>query len=86
MKVVRAHQRRCHVSIEDMRRAVQEAALRMAEGVAGPETEQLAAKLEKMTGCSIAEFAICAEDWPELSARPAGGLSWQILKIQTAGS
>jgi hypothetical protein len=66
MKVVRAHQRRRHVSIEDTRRAVQEAALRIAQGVAGPETHELAAKLEKMTGCSIAELAVHAEDWPEV--------------------
>jgi hypothetical protein len=45
---------------------VQEAALRTAQGVAGPETQQLAAKLEKMTGVSIAELAIYAEDWPDL--------------------
>ena len=65
MQVVRAHQRRRHVSIEDTRRAVQEAALRIAQGAAGPETEQLAAKLEKMTGCTIAELAVHAEEWPE---------------------
>jgi len=47
MKVVRTHRRRRHVSIEDTRSAVQEAALRTAQGVAGPETEQLVAKLEK---------------------------------------
>jgi hypothetical protein len=65
MKVVRAHQRRRHVSIEDTRRAVQEAALRIAQGAAGPETEQLVAKLEKMTGCAIAELAVHADQWPE---------------------
>lgn len=65
MQVVRAHQRRRHVSIEDTRRAVQEAALRIAQGAAGPETEQLAAKLEKMTGCTIAELAVHADQWPE---------------------
>ena len=66
MQVVRAHQRRRHVSIDDTRRAVQEAALRTAQGVAGPETQELAAKLEKMTGCSIAELALHAEQWPEV--------------------
>ena len=65
MQVVRAHQRRRHVSIQDTRNAVQEAALRIARGIAGPETQELAAKLEKMTGCSIAELAVHAEDWPE---------------------
>ena len=64
MQVIRAHQRRRHVTVDDARRAVQEAALRMAQGAAGPETETLAAKLEKLTGCSIAELAVHAEDWP----------------------
>jgi hypothetical protein len=66
MQVVRAHQRRRHVSIEDTRDAVQEAALRAAHGVANPETQEFAAKLEKMTGRSIAELAVHTEDWPEL--------------------
>ena len=65
MQVVRAHQRRRHVTVDDTRRAVQEAALRIAQGVAGPETQELAAKLEKMTGVSISELAVLAEDWPE---------------------
>ena len=65
MQVVRAHQRRRHVSIEDTRRAVHEAAVRIAQGVAGPETEELAAKLEKATRCSSAELAVHAEQWPE---------------------
>jgi len=34
----------------------------LAQGDAGPETQELAAKLEKMTGCSIAEVAVHAED------------------------
>ena len=64
LQVVRAHQRRRHVSIEDARKAIKEGALRIAQGTAGPETQQLAAKLEKVTGCSIAELAAFAEDWP----------------------
>ena len=66
MKVVRAHQRRRHVTVDDARRGVQEAALRLAQGASGPETETLAWKLEKATGVSIAELAIFAEDWPVL--------------------
>jgi hypothetical protein len=66
MKVVRAHQRRRHVTVEETRHAVQEAALRIAQGIAGPETLALAAQLEKMTGCSIAELAVHAEDWPDV--------------------
>ena len=67
MKAVRAHQRRRHVSIEDTRRAVQEAALRTSQGVASPETQELVAKLEKATRCSIAELAAHAEQWPKSS-------------------
>jgi hypothetical protein len=37
----------------------------MAKGIAGPETQELAAKLEKMTGCSIAELPVHADNWPE---------------------
>ena len=65
MKVVRAHQRRRHVTVEDARNEVQTAALRTAEGVGGPETANLVAKLEKATGCSIAELAVYSEQWPE---------------------
>jgi hypothetical protein len=64
MKVVRAHQRRRNVTIEDTRRAVQEAALRTSQGVAGPETQELVAKLEKATRCDIAALAVHAEQWP----------------------
>jgi len=64
MKVVRAHQRRRQVSIEDTRPAVLEAAERVAEGVAGPESESLAAKLEKVTGVGIVELAKPVEQWP----------------------
>jgi hypothetical protein len=43
--------------------AVQEAALRSAQGIAGPETQELAAKLAKMTGCGIAKLAVHVEQW-----------------------
>ena len=65
-KVVRAHQGRRHVTIADTRRAVQEAALRVADGTAGLESISLAAMLEKMTGVSISELAVHAEDWPDV--------------------
>ena len=35
-------------------------------GVAGAETQQFAAKLEKMTGYSIAELAVHADQWPDI--------------------
>jgi hypothetical protein len=66
MQVVRAHQRRRHVTVEDARHAIKDAAHSIARGVAGPETQRLAAKLEKLTGISVAELAVHAEDWPEL--------------------
>jgi hypothetical protein len=43
----------------------QGAALRVADGTVGPESMSLAAKLEKMTGVSISELAVLAEDWPD---------------------
>jgi len=46
-------------------RGQQEAALQIAQGVAGPETQELAAKLEKMIGVSIAELAVHADGWRE---------------------
>ena len=42
-----------------------EVANRIAEGVGGPETQRLAAKLEKATGIGLSELAIQAESWPE---------------------
>ena len=65
MQVLRAHQRRRHVTVADAREAVKEAALMTATGMPGPETQALVAKLEKVTGCSIADLAVHAEDWPE---------------------
>jgi hypothetical protein len=44
---------------------VQEAALWIAQGVASPEMQELAANLEKATRCSIAKMAVHAEQWPE---------------------
>lgn len=64
MQVVRTHQRRRHITVDDARRAIQDAADAIANGIAGPESSGLAAKLEKMTGCSIAELAKIAEKWP----------------------
>jgi len=65
LQVVRLHTRRRHITIDDARRAVLEAAERIAQGVAGPENESLAAKLEKVTGVGIAELAKAVEQWPE---------------------
>ena len=66
LQVVRLHQRRRHIAVADPRRAVTEAAQRVAEGVAGPESAALVAKLEKATGVSIAELPAAAEQWPDV--------------------
>lgn len=65
MKVIGAYQRRRLITVDDARRAVIEVANRMAEGVAGPQTQRLAAKLEKDTGIGLAELAEHAKRWPE---------------------
>jgi len=66
LQVVRLHQRRRHVTIDDVKSAIKDAAHSIAEGLAGPGTRRLAARLEKVTGMSIAELAVLAEHWPEL--------------------
>ena len=40
-----------------------EAAERIAGEVAGPETQQLVAKLDTATRCSIGELALHADQW-----------------------
>ena len=64
MQVLRAHQRRRHVTVDEVREAVKEAALLTATGMPGPETQALVAKLEKATGVSVSGLAVFAEDWP----------------------
>jgi hypothetical protein len=64
MRVIRAHLRQRHVSIDVARDAIKRAALIAGSDAAGPETQALVARLEKATGCSIAELATCAEEWP----------------------
>ena len=64
MQVLRAHQRRRHVTVNDAQEAVKDAALLTATGMPGPETQALVAKLEKVTGVSVSQLAVFAEDWP----------------------
>jgi hypothetical protein len=64
MRAIRAHLRQRHVSIDVARDAIKRAALIAGSDAAGPETEGLVARLEKVTGCSIAELAAHAEEWP----------------------
>lgn len=65
MQVIRAHQRRRLVTVDDARRAVLEVAQKIASGLAGPETQRLAEKLEGLTGVTIAALAEHAKHWPE---------------------
>jgi hypothetical protein len=52
------------VSVELARDTVLEAAQRVAEGSIAPEIETLRARLEKATGCGIAELAKHARACP----------------------
>jgi hypothetical protein len=65
MQVLRAHQRRRLVTVDDARRAVLELADHVAAGIAGPDTQRLVAKLEKATGVTLSELAGHARQWPE---------------------
>jgi hypothetical protein len=63
MRVSGAHLHMRHVSIAVARDEVMEAARRVEAGTAGEQTEGLRAKLDRDTGCEIAELAKCAEQW-----------------------
>jgi len=65
MQVLRAHQRRRLVTVDEARRAVLEIAERVAAGIAGPDTQRLVSKLEQATGVSLSELARHAQQWPE---------------------
>ena len=51
--------------VDDARQTILKAAHDVAEGIAGPETQALAPKLEKVTGVSLAELAASTMAWPE---------------------
>jgi hypothetical protein len=57
MRVVASHLHMRRVSVDIARDTVQEAAQRVAAGSITPEIESLRARLEKATGCPIAELA-----------------------------
>ncbi len=63
MRVVASHAHVRHVSLAAARDEVQQAASRIESGTAGPETERRVARLEKVTGCAIAELAKHAQPW-----------------------
>jgi hypothetical protein len=63
MRVVASIQHRRRVSIADARRAVLEAAQRVEDGIAGPDTLLLVERLEKVTGAGIVDLARLAANW-----------------------
>lgn len=65
MRVVASHLHMRRVDIATAKRSVQEAAEHIAAGIAGPESESLATRLEEVTGSPIAELAQLANDWPD---------------------
>ena len=56
-------QHRRRVAVADAREAVLEAAQRVEDGIAGPETLLLVERLERVTGGGIVELARHAKDW-----------------------
>ena len=63
MRVVASIQHRRRVTVADAREAVLEAAQRVEDGIAGPETLLLVEQLERVTGTGIAELARHAKEW-----------------------
>ena len=66
MRVVASHLHMRRVTIDTARDAVLDAAQTVKAGTAGPETENLVARLEKVTGVGIAELGKAAEGWREI--------------------
>lgn len=65
MRVVASHSHMRHVSVAAAKEEVIRAAELHAGGLDLPENARLVAKLEKVTGVTIAELAIFAADWPD---------------------
>ena len=65
MRVVASHLQMRRVDIAIAKKTVQEAAEHIAAGITGSESESLATRLEKVTGASIADLALLANDWPD---------------------
>jgi hypothetical protein len=66
MRVVASHLHVRRVTIDTARDEVLDAARRIKTSTAGPETLGLVARLEKVTGASIAELGKAAEAWREV--------------------
>jgi hypothetical protein len=52
--------------VGDAREAIKEVALNTATGAPGAETQALVTKLEKATGCTIAELTMHSAQWPDV--------------------
>jgi len=66
MRVVASHLHMRRATIDTAREVVVDAARAVKASTAGPETENLVARLEKVTGVGIAELAKAAEGWREV--------------------
>jgi len=64
MRVIRSHQHRPALTVQDAHEAVKDLALRLGGGTATDEDQALAEKLKKATGASVADLTHIAEDWP----------------------
>jgi hypothetical protein len=62
MRVIRAHQRRPALTVQDAHETVKELAPRLGTGAATLEDQALEEKLKKATGLSVAELARFAEE------------------------
>ena len=66
LRFVASHLHMRYVSVDVARSEVLDAAQTVKAGTAGPEMENLAARLEKVTGVGIAELGKAAEGWREV--------------------
>jgi hypothetical protein len=66
MRVVASHLHMRRVTIDTARDEVLQAAEKVKSGATTPKIETLVARLEKVTGASIAELAGAAERWREV--------------------
>lgn len=63
MRVIRAHLKMRHVTVQDAHDDVKALALRAVDGTLHEDDARLIAKLEKACGCSLSELAIYADGW-----------------------
>ena len=66
LRVVASHLHMRRVTVDAARDEVLNAARAVQAGTAGPEIKTLVARLEKVSGASLAELAKAAEGWREV--------------------